>query len=389
MTGPGMTIGARKRPRWIAPISFALAGTLAAACGTGAAQGPGGATSSTGSAATTTTAFSISPSAASKALVVGGIGSGLANAYLVDTAVPKIMGTIGFGPADTNPAVTMSADTKEAWVCTRDPARGFQTVFYPLNLSNFSAATPIPLGAKTFNLGCAGIAAPSPGHLMAEVGNSLIEVNPSNASHRIVASLPGTGAGQMRFDAPAGTAYIPRQVGTRLELLPFTTTSSTLGAPITLSSLAPAEVAGIVFAGAGLAWALVTRSGTVAGSWIVPVRTAAHTAGNPIALPAGLIPTSLTGAGGSLYLLAFPGPLSKPAIYGIQPPGSTPKELLALPRTWAADIKIAAGRLVVTMGTSAASTAIGVLDPAAPSGLTSLSVPMAPQAGPGPIAVAE
>ncbi|MDA8397276.1 MAG: hypothetical protein M0Z29_05430, partial [Actinomycetota bacterium] len=78
-----------------------------------------------------------------------------------------------------------------------------------------------------------------------------------------------------------------------------------------------------------------------------------------------------------------------PAIYGIQPPGSTPKELLALPRTWAADIKIAAGRLVVTMGTSAASAAIGVLDPAAPSGLTSLSVPMAPQAGPGPIAVAE
>ena len=389
MTGPGMTIGAPKRPRWITPVSLALAGTLAAACGTGAAQGPGGTTTSTGSAATTTTVFSISPSAASKALVVGGIGGSRTNAYLVDTAVPKVMGTVGFGPADANPAVAMSADAAEAWVCTRDPALDFQTVVYPLDLSNFSANPPIPLGTKTFNLGCAGIAAPSPGHLLAEVGNSLIEVNTSNASHRVVASLPGTEAGQMRFDAPAGTTYIPRQIGTQLELLPFTIASSTLGAPITLSSLAPAQVAGIVFAGAGLAWALVTRSGSISGSWIVPVRTAAHTAGNPIALPAGLIPDSLTGNGDSLYLLASPGPLQGPAIYGIQPPGSTPQELLALPRTWAADIKIAAGRLVVTMGTSAASAAIGVFDPAAPSGLTSLSVPMAPQAGPGPIAVAE
>ena len=387
MTGPGMTIGAPKRPRWITPISFALAGTLAAACGTGAAQGPGGTTTSTGSAATTTTVFSISPSAASKALVVGGTGGSRTNAYLVDTAVPKVMGTVGFGPADANPAVAMSADAAEAWVCTRDPALDFQTVVYPLDLSNFSANPPIPLGTKTFNLGCAGIAAPSPGHLLAEVGNSLIEVLKGGTSHQVVARLPGTQAGRMSFDGPAATAYIPRQVGIRLELIPFNTSSNTLGTPIILSSLAPSEMTGIVFPGHGKAWALVTRSGSISGSWIVPVLTAAHRAGNPITLPPALIPTGLTGSGGSLYLLAFPGPLQGPAIYSIQPAGSTPQELLKLPATWAVDLKAAAGSLVVTMGTSSASAAIALLDPVAPSGLTSLPVPMAAQAGPGPIAV--
>ena len=390
MIGPNTTIERLLRP-WRAGLApLAVGGMLIAACGPVSPAGSGTpptTTTTTGVAAATKTKFPIPPSAATKALVVGGTAGGRSNAYLVDVHARKILGTIGFGYADSDPAIALSAGATAAYVCTRDPAMGFQTVTIRLDLSNFTAAPPIPLGPKTFNLGCAGIAVTSPGHLLAEVGNSLIEVLKGGTSHQVVARLPGTQAGRMSFDGPAATAYIPRQVGIRLELIPFNTSSNTLGTPIILSSLAPSEMTGIVFPGHGKAWALVTRSGSISGSWIVPVLTAAHRAGNPITLPPALIPTGLTGSGGSLYLLAFPGPLQGPAIYSIQPAGSTPQELLKLPATWAVDLKAAAGSLVVTMGTSSASAAIALLDPVAPSGLTLLPVPMAAQAGPGPIAV--
>ncbi len=375
----------RRRPRRAALGALALGSLVTSACGTVNSAGPGAATTTTESPATT--AYAIPAGAASKALVIDTLGGGRSEAYLVDAAAGRTLGAIGFGYSDPASPIAMTADATRAYVCTRDPAKGFQTAVIQLNLSNFTAAAPIALGAQTFNLACAGIAAYSPGHLLAEVGNTLVEVATATAGHRIVARLPGTQAGRMSFDGPAGTAYIPRQVGITLELLPFNASNDTLGAPITLGSLAPSEMAGIVFSGSGRAWALVVRSGSVSGSWIVPVLTAAHRAGNPIALPPTQIPTSLTGSGGSLYLLAYPGPLQAPAIYSIQPPGSTPKELVKLPATWAVDLKSAAGRLVVSMGTSSVSAAIGLVGPAAPSGLTSLPLPMAAQAGPGPIAV--
>ncbi len=385
-------IATREPGRALARIaSLAISGALIASCGAASSAGSkatsGAGTTIPGASAATT--FSIPAAAAAKALIVGGTGGDRTDAYLVDTATRSILGTIGFGYSDPAAPVTMNADASMAYLCTRDPALGDQTAVIPLDLSNFSAGKAIPLGTNTFNLGCAGIAPPSTSSLLVEVGNSLIEVSTAGAGHKVVAKLPGTQAGRMRFAGPAGIAYIPRQVGARLELLPFATSSYTLGAPITLGSLAPAQMAGMVFSGAGLAWALVTRSGSITGSWMVPVRTAARSAGTPIALPSTLIPSSLAGAGDSLYLLAYPGPLQRPAIYAVQPAGSTPKELVTLPGTWAAEVKLAAGGLVVTMGTSSSSAAIGVLDPADPSGLTALSVPMAAQAGPSSIAIPE